>query len=96
MRKYLDIKNRLIWIRRNMAKGLVIKDRFISSYEVIFYFGNKELDYSRKKEFDSSSSRSYSVAVGDLDDNGSPDIVIANVGEPNKVFLNTQAGNSWD
>jgi site-specific DNA-methyltransferase (adenine-specific) len=44
LRRYFDIKNRVIWIRKNMANGRVIKDRFISSYEVIFYFGNKELN----------------------------------------------------
>ncbi|MFH2049719.1 MAG: site-specific DNA-methyltransferase [bacterium] len=41
---YFDIKNTLIWIRKNMAMGRVIKDRFISSYEPIFYFGARDLN----------------------------------------------------
>jgi len=44
-RKYFEIKNRLIWIRKNLALGRVIKDRFISSYEVIFYFGTADLNF---------------------------------------------------
>jgi DNA modification methylase len=42
--KYFDIKNTLVWIRKNMAMGRVIKDRFISSYEPIFYFGTRDLN----------------------------------------------------
>jgi site-specific DNA-methyltransferase (adenine-specific) len=41
---HFDIKNTLIWIRKNMAMGRVIKDRFISSYEPIFYFGTRDLN----------------------------------------------------
>lgn len=44
LRAYFTIKNRIVWIRRNMSMGRVIKDRFISSYELIYYFGNKALD----------------------------------------------------
>lgn len=44
LRAYFTIRNRIVWIRKNMSMGRVIKDRFISSYELIYYFGNKELD----------------------------------------------------
>jgi site-specific DNA-methyltransferase (adenine-specific) len=44
IKDYFEIKNRLVWIRKNMANGRVIKNRFISSYEVVFYFGNKDLN----------------------------------------------------
>lgn len=44
LRDYFPIVNRIIWIRKNMSLGRVIKKSFISSYEVIFYFGNRELD----------------------------------------------------
>lgn len=44
LRDYFAIVNRIIWIRKNMSMGRVIKNTFISSYEVIFYFGNRELD----------------------------------------------------
>jgi DNA modification methylase len=44
LRNYFTISNHIIWIRKNMAMGRVIKDRFISSYEVVFYFGNRDLD----------------------------------------------------
>jgi DNA modification methylase len=42
--KYFDIKNTLVWIHKNMAMGRVVKDRFISSYEPIFYFGTRDLN----------------------------------------------------
>ena len=45
LKKYFEVKNRLIWIRKNLSMGRVIKDRFISSYEVIFYFGTKDLNF---------------------------------------------------
>jgi len=48
LRQYFEIKNRIIWVRKNMSKGRVIKDKFISAYEVIFYFGNKELNLPAK------------------------------------------------
>jgi len=44
LRDYFPITNRIVWIRKNMSMGRVIKTSFISSYEVIFYFGNRELD----------------------------------------------------
>lgn len=44
IREHFSIKNRIIWIRKNMSMGRVIKDKFISSYEVVFYFGTKELN----------------------------------------------------
>lgn len=44
LRNYVDIKNRIIWIRKNMSLGRIIRDRFISSYEVVYYFGNRSLD----------------------------------------------------
>lgn len=42
--EHADILNTLIWIRKNMAKGRAIKDKYISSYEPIFYFGTRELN----------------------------------------------------
>jgi site-specific DNA-methyltransferase (adenine-specific) len=48
LRQYFEIKNRIIWVRKNMSMGRVVKNRFISAYEVIFYFGNKELNLPAK------------------------------------------------
>jgi DNA modification methylase/Trp operon repressor len=45
IKKYFDIKNRLIWIRKNMSMGRVVKDKFISSYEICFFAGNRELNF---------------------------------------------------
>lgn len=56
LRHYFTINNRIIWIRKNMSMGRVVKTSFISSYEVIFYFGNRELDLPQKwgaERFDS-------------------------------------------
>lgn len=44
LRGYFPVQNRIVWIRKNMSMGRVIKTNFISSYEVIFYFGNRALD----------------------------------------------------
>lgn len=48
LRQYFEIKNRIIWVRKNMSMGRVIRNKFISAYEVIFYFGNKELNLPAK------------------------------------------------
>lgn len=44
LRQYFPIRNRIIWIRRNMSMGRVIKSNYISSYEIIFYFGTRDLN----------------------------------------------------
>ena len=41
----LDLKSRIIWVRKNMSMGRVVKDRFISQWEICFYCGNKELNF---------------------------------------------------
>jgi len=48
IRKYFKIKNRIIWVRKNMSMGRHTKYRFVSSHEVIFFFGNKELNFPDK------------------------------------------------
>lgn len=56
LRQYFTIKNRIVWVRKNMSMGRVIKDRFISSYELIYFFGNRELDLPKSwgtERFDS-------------------------------------------
>ena len=56
LRCYFPIKNRIVWIRKNMSMGRVIRDRFISSYELIYYFGTRPLDLPKKwgaERFDS-------------------------------------------
>ena len=53
------------------------------------------MNYNRKIVFDSTSNNSYSLDFGDLDGNGSIDIVVANSGEPNQVFLNFGNGTLW-
>lgn len=56
LRDYFTIKNRIVWIRKNMSMGRVIKGTFISSYELIYYFGNRDLDLPKKwgeERFDS-------------------------------------------
>lgn len=53
------------------------------------------MNYNRRIIFNSSSDNSYSLDFGDLDGNGSIDIVVANAGEPNEVFLNFDNGVSW-
>ena len=53
------------------------------------------MEYHRKIVFDTSSSKSYSLDFGDIDGNGTTDIVIANSGEANTVFLNFENGSLW-
>jgi len=48
IRKYYPIKSRIIWQRMNMAKGRIVQDRFISSYDFIFHFGTNELNFPEK------------------------------------------------
>jgi DNA modification methylase len=40
----LPIQSRIVWHRRNMSMGSVIKDKFIDSWEMIFHSGNYPLN----------------------------------------------------
>lgn len=51
----MPIQSRLIWHRRNMAKGSDAKYKFIDSWEMIFHVSNRELNLPREwddKRFD--------------------------------------------
>lgn len=51
----MPIQSRLIWHRRNMAKGSDAKFKFIDSWEMIFHVGNRELNLPKEwddKRFD--------------------------------------------
>lgn len=55
IKKYFEVKNKIAWVRRNMSMGRGVKDRFISAYETVFYFGNKNLNLPEqwgKERFD--------------------------------------------
>jgi hypothetical protein len=43
--EFFDVKRTLVWIRKNMSMGRVVSDNFISSYEVVFYFGTRPLNF---------------------------------------------------
>ena len=46
MRKMgLKINSRIVWHRRNMAKGSDAKYKFVDSWEMIFHVGNRELNF---------------------------------------------------
>jgi len=56
VQKHFTIKNRIMWIRKNLSMGRIIKGTFISSYEVILYFGSRELNLPKdwgNERFDS-------------------------------------------
>jgi hypothetical protein len=42
-----------------------------------------------------TEDNSYSVAIEDLDLDGDIDIVVANVGAPNAIFLNENNATTW-
>lgn len=68
LRQYFTIKNKIVWIRKNMAMGRVIKDRFISSYEIIFYFGNRSLDLPKDWGAERFDSCEYAVPQSNFND----------------------------
>ena len=68
LRHYFPIQNRVIWIRKNMSMGRVVKNRFISSYEVIFYFGNRELDLPKNWGAERFDSCEYAVPQSNFND----------------------------
>jgi len=41
----LPIQSRIVWHRRNMAKGSQAKDKFIDTWEMCFHVGNKPLNF---------------------------------------------------
>lgn len=56
LRDHFPIRNRIVWIRKNMSMGRVIRGSFIASYELIYYFGNRDLDLPKEwgaERFDS-------------------------------------------
>ncbi len=68
LRNYFSIINKIIWIRKNMSKGRVIKNSFISSYEVIFYFGNRDLDLPKDWGPERFDSCEYAVPQSNFTD----------------------------
>jgi len=68
LRHYFPIQNRIIWIRKNMSKGRVVKNSFISSYEVVFYFGNRELDLPKNWGAERFDSCEYAVPQSNFND----------------------------
>ena len=43
IKKHFELRSRIVWVRKNMAQGRNIKDRFISAYEPVFHFGTTKL-----------------------------------------------------
>lgn len=41
----LPIQSRIVWHRRNMAKGSKAKNKFVDSWEMILHAGNRELNF---------------------------------------------------
>jgi len=68
LRDYFSITNRIIWIRKNMSMGRVIKNTFISSYEVVFYFGNRNLDLPKDWGAERFDSCEYAVPQSNFSD----------------------------
>lgn len=68
LRNYFPITNRIIWIRKNMSMGRVVKNRFISSYEVIFYFGNRALDLPKDWGAERFDSCEFAVPQSNFSD----------------------------
>ena len=66
--QYSEIKNTLVWIRKNLAQGRVIKDKFISSYEAIFYFGTRELNIPSSWGEERFDSFEYAVPQSSFED----------------------------
>ncbi len=68
LRNYFNIINRIVWIRKNMSMGRVIKNSFISSYEVIFYFGNRDLDLPKDWGSERFDSQEFAVPQSNFSD----------------------------
>lgn len=61
LKKYFKVKNILSWIHRNMSMGRVVKDNFISTVDIIFYFGTKNLNFSPDWTEERFNSFEYAV-----------------------------------
>jgi hypothetical protein len=55
-----------------------------------------DLDFDEVREFGSVSDETRSVALADFNGDGIPDIVAANIGEPNAVYLGRGDGRFED
>jgi hypothetical protein len=56
-------------------------------------FNDGALGFDRVREFGTGSDETRSVRLADLDGNGTLDIVAANIGEPNAVYLGRGDGS---
>jgi len=45
VRKYFDIKSRIIWVRRNMSMGRTGTNKFLQIYDMVFHCGNTDLNF---------------------------------------------------
>lgn len=68
LRNYFPIKNRIVWVRKNMSMGRVIKGTFISSYELIYYFGNRGLDLPKEWGAERFDSCEFAVPQSNFSD----------------------------
>ena len=51
---------------------------------------------ARKYEIPSNANKTYSVALGDVNNDGKLDLVVGNYGQSNQVFLNNGTNNPFD
>jgi len=61
IQKYFNINNRIIWVRRNMSLGRIVQNKFISAYETIFFFGNKNLNLPQEWGTERFDVKEYAV-----------------------------------
>lgn len=68
LRDYFPLKNRIVWVRKNMSMGRVIKGTFISSYELVYYFGNRDLDLPKEWGAERFDSCEFAVPQSNFSD----------------------------
>jgi DNA modification methylase len=57
----LEIKSRIIWIRKNISMGRVATDRFCSQWEPIFHCGSKPLNFPAEWGDERGDVQTYAV-----------------------------------
>jgi DNA modification methylase len=68
LQEFTEIKNTIIWIRKNMSNGRMSKNKFISSYEVIFYFGTRPLNFPPEWNGEQFDSLEFAVPQSNFND----------------------------
>ncbi len=64
----LELKSRIVWVRKNISMGRVISDRFISQWEPVFHAGTMPLNFPPKWGDERGDVQTFAVPQSNFKD----------------------------